>query len=94
MKDVEHQNRFQTELSCTDHIFTLKQVTGKRLTNLEIHVVFTDLDKAHGSVPLRKFWETTSQQGFDGVNVNGVKRLYENTRVVYTLLTNCQVNLQ
>ncbi|XP_060517219.1 uncharacterized protein LOC132696423 [Cylas formicarius] len=51
-KEEEGQCGFRAGRSCTDNVFTLKQVIEKRSArNLETHLTFVDLQKAYDPVP-------------------------------------------
>jgi hypothetical protein len=52
---MEEQSGFRAGCSCTNNIFSLKNLTEKRTArNLETHLVFVDLQKAYDSVPIKK----------------------------------------
>lgn len=75
--DVEEQSGFRAGRSCTDNIFSIRQVTDKRLAhNLETHLVFIDLRKAYDTVPLNKLWMAMQKQDVKMYLLKAVKDLY------------------
>jgi len=77
MKMEEHSG-FQAGRSCIDNIFYITQMTGKKkTTNRELHLLFIDLPKAYGSVPLNKLWETLDRSSVNTSLIEAVKSLYK-----------------
>jgi len=82
-KDEEEQSGFRTGRSCTDNIFCMKQVIEKRnATNQETHLLFVDLTKAYGSIPISKLWEVLGESNFNNTLIKALKNLYGNTAEV------------
>lgn len=75
--DVEEQSGFRAGRSCIDNIFSIKQVTDKRLAhNLETHLVFVDLRKAYDTVPLSRLWMAMEKQNVNPLLIGAIKNLY------------------
>jgi len=75
----EEQSGFTAGRSCTDNIFTLRQVLNKRKTrNLETHLIFIDLEKAYDTVPINKLFQILNKIKLNGKYVLALKSMYEN----------------
>lgn len=82
--EMEEQSGFRPGRSCTDNIFTLRNLAEKYISKgRELHLTFIDLRKAFDSVPLQKLWTTLEEQGVNARYINAIKTLYkENLAVV------------
>jgi len=82
-KDEEEKSGFRTERSCTDKIYSVKQVIEKRnTTNQETHLLFVDLTKAYDSIPISRFWEVLGESNINNTLIKSLQNLYGNTAEV------------
>ena len=58
----------------------MKQVIGKRnATDQESNLLFVDLTKAYGNIPIPKFWEGLGESNINNTLIKALKNLYGNT---------------
>ena len=56
--EEEEQSGFRAGRSCTDNVFSLKQVIEKKIErNIPIYLMFVDSKKAYDNIPISKLWE-------------------------------------
>jgi hypothetical protein len=74
---TEEQSGFRAGRSCTDNIFSLKNLTEKRTArNLETHLVFVDLQKAYDSVPIKNLSEVLNSSNIGKEYIAAIRSLY------------------
>jgi hypothetical protein len=77
IKQAEEQSGFRAGSSCTDNIFSLKNLTEKRTArNLETHLVFVDLQKAYDSVPIKRLFEVLNSSNIEKEYIAAIRSLY------------------
>ena len=71
--EMEEQSGFRAGRSCIDNIF-LHNINdrNKKAINRELHLLFIDVTKAYGSVPLNKLWESVNTR-----LIEAIKSLYK-----------------
>jgi len=58
----------------------MKQVIEKRNgTNRETHLLFVDLTKAYGNIPISKLWEVLGESNINNTLIKALQNLYGNT---------------
>ncbi|XP_033228984.1 uncharacterized protein LOC117180601 [Belonocnema kinseyi] len=73
----EVQSGFMPERSCTDHIFSLRQITEKSLrVGKTVFCTFVDLEKAVDKVVRSKLWEVLKEYGVNGWLHIAIKTIY------------------
>jgi hypothetical protein len=83
----EEQMGFRKGRSCTDAIFTLKQVIEKRIEhNCETHIVFVDLEKASDDVNRNMLWDIMEKREYPRHLIIATKSLYDKTSVILDLV--------
>lgn len=79
----EEQSGFTAGRSCTDNIFSLKQIIEKRkLVNLETHLIFIDLEKAFDMVPVQKLLLVLDSLDINRHYILAIKEFYKDQRNV------------
>jgi hypothetical protein len=74
---MEEQSGFRARRSCTDNIFSLKNLTEERTArNLDKHLVFVDLQKAYDSVPIKKLFEVLNSSNIEKEYIAAIRSLY------------------
>jgi sorting nexin-29 len=74
---MEEQSGFRAGRSCTDNIFSIKNLTEKRTArNLERHLVFVDLQKAYDSVPIKKLFEVLDSSNIEKEYIAAIRSLH------------------
>jgi hypothetical protein len=78
---IEEQCGFRKGRSCTDAIFTVQQIMGKRKeNNLPLFILFVDYEKAYDNVNRDKLWEIMENK-VPNYLLNKIKSIYRNTKV-------------
>jgi len=55
-------------------------IEKKKATNRELHLLFIDLTKAYGSIPLNKLWEILDGLAINTRLIEAINALYEGSR--------------
>lgn len=77
LDESEEQNGFRAGRSCTDGVFTLKNLIEKRVERgREVHLVFVDLQKAYDTVPLNKLWPAMEKNRISKTYISAVRKVY------------------
>ena len=77
----EERRGFRKGRSCTDAMFTVQQITGKRKEhNLPLFLLFIDYEKAYDDVNRDKAWEVMDNKIPNGL-LNAIKCIYRNTKL-------------
>jgi sorting nexin-29 len=80
---LEEQNGFRKGRSCTDDIFTIRQIIEKRREfNLETHIAFIDYEKAFDRENRATVWQITERRGYPRHLICAIKSLYQNTTII------------
>lgn len=75
--EEEEHSGFRAGRSCTDNVFSLKQIIEKKTaTNRDIHITFIDLQKAYDTVPVTKLWEVLQESNINYTLIKALKNLY------------------
>jgi sorting nexin-29 len=78
----ESLNGFRKGRSCTDAIFSLKQILEKRRElNLPTYLQFLDYKRAYDSVDRSKLWSILESYDVQQNLINAIKSLYKNTEI-------------
>ena len=73
------QSGFRRGGSTQDHIFTIKEIIHKTLSQKkEAYIAFLDLEKAFDSVQQQKIWESLEKRRVHGKLIRTIKSLYAN----------------
>nr|KAG5701644.1 hypothetical protein BaRGS_019333 [Batillaria attramentaria] len=73
----EEQTGFRPEKSCSDHIFTLRQILEQSNEwNAPLYVNFVDMEKAFDSIHRESLWKILRHYGVPQKIVNVIKMLY------------------
>ncbi|XP_060525271.1 uncharacterized protein LOC132701406 [Cylas formicarius] len=80
-KEEEEQCGFRAGRSCTDNVFTLKQIIEKRSArNLETHLTFVDLQKPCDTVQVTKLFRVLEQSNINHTYIAAFKELYRESK--------------
>ena len=78
---VEEQCGFRKGRSCTDAIFTVKQITEERKEhNLPLFLLFIDYEKAYDNLNRDKLWEMMDNK-IPNYLLNTIKCIYRDTKI-------------
>jgi hypothetical protein len=78
--ETEEQAVFRAGRSTIDHIFCLKQLIEKKVVvDQLLRLLFVDLEKAYGSVPLQNLRKALEHYNISNDIIRAIKRLYENS---------------
>lgn len=79
---LEEQSGFRKGRSCTDNIFSVKQLIEKRREhNLETHLLFVDYTKAFDRVRRNMLWAVLKKRGIPLHLIAAIQSLYKNTKI-------------
>jgi len=79
---VEEQCGFRKGRSCTDAIFTVKQIMEKRKEhNLPLFLLFIDYEKAYDNVNRDRLWKVMDNK-IPNYLLNTIKCIYSNTKII------------
>ena len=79
----EEQSGFTAGRSCTDNMFSLKQIVEKRkLKNLETHLIFIDLEKAFDAVPIHRLFSILDKLNVNRHYICAIKEMYTDQKNV------------
>ena len=91
----ESQMGFRKNRSCTDAIFTLRQLVERSTeSGKDLHVAFVDQEKAFDRVDRKKLWKILSIYGVNKHLINLCKSLYVNSQCVVRTNTGLSENFQ
>ena len=85
------QAGFRKGKSCSDHIFTLRQILEQsKEWNTTLYATFTDLEKAFDSVHRESLWRILRHYGIPSKIVNIIRMLYSDFKAKVICGPNCQ----
>jgi hypothetical protein len=76
-----NQFGFRKNKSCTDAIFTLRQLSEKAIEyNINLNAIFIDQEKAFDRVNRNKLWRVLEEYGVKGQILENIMALYKNSQ--------------
>ena len=76
-----NQFGFRKNKSCTDAIFTLRQLSEKAIEyNIHLNAIFIDQDKVFDRVNRNKLWRVLEEYGVKGQILENIMALYKNSQ--------------
>ena len=80
---LEEQAGFRKGRSCTDDVFSLRQIIQQRREfNLETHIAFIDYLKAFDRIHRDKLWHIMEKRGYPMHLIRTVQALYKKHKII------------